>query len=125
LAESPSFVPDRWQTALSLGYLDVPLPHRGRLGYEGHVLGGVGRLEIAHRSLPAFTTGARVALPIRLSPTRETWEDEAPIAATPMLVPELQGVVWFPRHRDDWQDPTFELNGGISFRFAFWSSLLP
>src|SRR5690606_4501526 len=36
LAKSPSFAPDRFQTALSFGYLDAPLPHRGRVGYEAH-----------------------------------------------------------------------------------------
>lgn len=125
LAESPSFAPDRWHTAISAGYLQVPLPHRNRIGYEGHLLGGMGRLEMRGRLLPALTAGARLALPIRLTTTRELWDDEAPVAATPMLVPEFQTVAWFPHYGDAFQDVAVELSAGLSIRLAFWSSLLP
>lgn len=125
LAKSPSFAPDRFQTALSFGYLDAPLPHRGRVGYEAHALGGVGRFESRGRKLPALTSGVRLGLPLRLGASREIWEDEAPLAATLMLVPELGATAWFPREGGGWGATRLALDAGIAFRFFFWSSLSP
>lgn len=125
LNASPSLSPDRFQAALSVGYASVPLPYRGRVGWEAHALGGVGRLELERRLTPGLTTGARFGLPIRLARSSELWNSEVPISGLPMIVPELAGTIWFPYRSGDWRDPKLELNAGLALRFYFWSSLMP
>jgi len=127
LGEAPLYSPDQFRDRIVFGYASLPLPHRpSRLGLEGGIHLGVGKLPLGDETIPTAFGGARLAVPIRITQHREFWELENNLAATPLIVPSIGWNLHLPLPLGDGDDRLrSELEFGLGFRVHFWSTLVP
>jgi hypothetical protein len=127
LGEAPFYSPDQFRDRLVFGYASLPLPHRSsRVGLEGGLQLGVGKLPDGAETVPTTFAGARLAVPVRFTPHREFWELENKLALTPLIVPSVGLNLHLPLPLDDGDDRLrSELEFGLGLRLHFWSALLP
>lgn len=118
---SPAVTYDRSRYELLLGYSIVPRGFLDRVGLDlfgriGGVRGAMGGIE----STPvAFTTGASLAVPIRLTPV--SYGADEILRLTVMLVPQLDFGIAAPIE----SAYQLQLTGGLGLRVYLDSSLLP
>jgi len=118
---SPAVTYDRSRYELLLGYSIVPRGFLDRLGLDllGRIGGARGAMGGIASTPVAFTTGASLAVPIRLTPVR--YGSDEILRLTIMLVPQLDFGIAAPIE-GAYQ---LQLTGGLGIRVYLDSSLLP
>jgi hypothetical protein len=116
-----------WQPrfAVLAGYSASPLPYRPRVGIEPIVALGYGAYPVGGSTRGSLSAGARIAVPVRLTPNKPAWDTDAIADLTPMIVPFLGASLYYPVERGSDSIVRGEMNGGLLIRCHLWSPLSP
>ena len=119
---NPRTSADQWRIAGLLGYSRAPNAGGSAVGWEGALRLGLYRGSDGGLVPLGLLTGAKAAVPIRLTPQRDPWERaNLKDADTFLLVPELGFNALFP----ELKDVRFEATAMLGVRYYFSTTLLP
>lgn len=105
------------------GYAVLPLPHEGRLGFEfllGPSLGNWGGAQGGRGALGGMT---EIALPWRVTHTRDLWEQKT-LETIGILLPKIGMEMLAPLGSGSHQ-PQTALEVSLNFRLVQWHTALP